>query len=183
MRFSSYFIYIMLFLFASSSCVKNIDFDQADNFTTEPVVKLALVNFTAIQTDFLDPLNNEINQITDTSNFTIFDNSTVQNDLQKVEIDIKASNEFNRTLRVDFVFLDINGNITYQIPALTIPVNTTGFRHQEVIEIATNQPFLQSSQIRSTLILLPSGDGTTINPNEPKKLDFQSGGTFYLKID
>ena len=179
------FRFFLLLFFTFTSCVKDIDFNQTEDFIATPEIKLALVNFNIEQTDLVIPgTNTEISgDIKDSARFTAFDNNVAQENLEKVILDFKVKNEFNRNFEIRFILSDENGNETYPSLLLSINRNDGSFTHTEEIIIANHPLFLQTKKIEAVLSLLPSSDGSTIDPSIEKKLQFQSGGAFHFKIN
>lgn len=171
----------VIVLMLSTSCVKDVDFDQANALELNPIYSASLVRSSIPQTAFFDPTGGtEVLQITDQATFTALDNSTTQDYLTQVDLTIEISNPFNRDFTLDFEFLDALGNPTYILTTLNIGANDVNFSHIESIIIANNPTFLQTEQIRTTFRLLP---GTIIDQTIPRTLTFKSAGTFYFQIN
>ena len=164
------------------SCVKDIDFNQADDLELTPAYVASLIFTELDQTSFVTPVGTEITRITDITNIEIFEGSMI-NELEKLILDFEITNSFNRKFTLDFRFLDNNNSETYRIPRILINESVNKFQVKEEIVLATNQNILNSKKIEITLELLPSSDGSIIDINEKKTLIFKSAGTFYLRIN
>ncbi|CAA0188283.1 conserved hypothetical protein [Tenacibaculum maritimum] len=176
--------FIMVFVLSvfSISCVKNIDIDQVNDFVATPEVKLALINFYVTQTNLvIEGTDTEINEVVDTSKFNAFDNSVMQNNLERAVLEFKIQNQFDRIFEVEFLFLDENDQIMYSVPTLVI--NGAELEHKEEVIVANTPAFLAAKQIQTRLRLKPTADGSIIDVKDPKKINFQSGVTLYLKIE
>ncbi len=171
--------FVSLFL---SACIDNIDFNQAENFEATPVVALSLVNADITQNDLVVG-GAEVGSITQTSEFTVLDNDTARNNLERVVLRFEISNQFNRSFRVDFIFLDENDVSTNNDITLNVTANNTNFTQENEIVVANNLSFLNSRKVQVVLTLLPSTDGSTIDINVPTTLDFKSAGTFYFRVN
>lgn len=165
-----------------TSCVKDLDFDQAQNFEISPTFVASLAYTKLEQTTFVSPTGTEITRITDTSNFFVFENS-VTDDLVKIDVDFEIDNPFNRRFTVDFRFLDGGGTETFRLRQVAVPENTLNYKYKEEIDLSVNNSILNSKRIEVILELLPSSDGSIININERKVFTFKSAGTFYFKIN
>lgn len=165
-----------------SACVDNIDFDQAENFEITPVVALSLVNSDITQNDLVVG-GSEVGSITQTSNFTILDNSTARNDLERAVLRFEVSNQFNRDFRIEFIFLDENDVNTNNDITLNISANNTNFEQENEFIIANNPSFLNIRKVQVVLTLLPSTDGSSIDINVPTNFNFKSAGTFYFRVN
>ena len=178
-------ITILSVLFLLSSCVKDIDFNQANDLELTPAVAVSLVKFNLDQNNFIDDTTNSeiIIPIEDVTEFTALDNKTAQENLVRILFQFEAINTFERDFTIDFTFLDENDVVTHTIPRLVITSNDQDFSQDEEITIINNPAFLNSRKIHVRLTLLPSSNGSTIDPNTAKVFTFKSSGIFYFRID
>ncbi|MDY0780089.1 hypothetical protein [Tenacibaculum sp. IB213877] len=172
----------LLLLFLTISCVKDLDFNQAEDLELYPEVAVSLVKFDLTESE-LSPAGSGVYQLSQEVDFTAFDNSTAQEDLTRVDLDFEISNEFNRDFTLEFTFLDDNDVATYMPIVLNVDANQTDYAYQEQIIISNNPNFLNSQKIQITVTILASTDGSTIDPTIPKTFTFKSGGTFHFTID
>jgi len=163
-----------------SSCLNNVDINQAEDLTLSPVFDGSLIYFTVKPTDFV--VNGvTLDTVSDITRFTIFkDNPIVRDNLVKIDVDVVIRNKFNRQFKVQFDFLDDNDNLTYQFQELVIGANDRGFKQSETVIIRDNPLFLSTQKMKVTIILPPSN--TPFNPDENVSLVFKSGGRFYLNF-
>lgn len=174
---------LLIFVWLMTSCINDVDFNQIDDFSATPVFKTTLVYFTVTQIDFFDTVNSVelVTPLNDTSDFTILKNDFVKNNLLKTELEFKIINKFNRRFKVNISFLDANNNVTHSFSEFNISAKDESFTQKEEIIISTNPSFLSSTKVKVSIKLSPSTDGSVIDPNNPQTLEFNSGGTFYLK--
>ncbi|PQJ22980.1 hypothetical protein [Tenacibaculum sp. SG-28] len=175
----TFFIFL---LFTSISCVKDIDFGQAEDLILRPEYLISLVYTNLDQTNFTDSSGNEISEITDRTRVDFFGSFT-EDYLQKIDVDIQISNTFNRSFILEFRFVDENNMETYTFPSLSISANSADFRYTEEIDVAVNPAILLTESIDMTLTLLPSPDGSVIDSTQQANFIFKSAGTFYLQIN
>ncbi|AZJ33828.1 MULTISPECIES: hypothetical protein [Tenacibaculum] len=164
------------------SCIKDIDFSQAEDIEITPVIVASLVYANLDQTSLVTPTGIEIARIREVSRLEVFNNEGAE-DLNKIELNFEINNPFDRNFKLNFNFLDENNAVTYRVTSINIPKNTQAFNFQEVIDVLSNSSILNSTKIELILELLPSSDGTVIDINEPKKFTFKSAGTLYFKIN
>lgn len=175
-------LYCLFLSLLFMSCVKDIDFDQIDDLTLTPSFSAALVNATLSQDDLvLNGIELPL-PIEQTSYFSVFDNSTVRDDLTRVVFNFEVFNQFDREFIIGLEFLDEAFVPTY-ITSLNVSANDMNFTQEEDILIANYPTFVNSRNIRVTVTLLPSDDGSIIDVNEPATFRFESGGTFYFTVD
>ena len=161
------------------SCSNNLNFDNI-NLEIEPEVTSPLVFFELDQRDFLDENNQEITVVSDITVFRIFDNTVLKDDLVELTLDFEIENGFDRSFLVDFVFLDEDENITYDVEDFSINAGDLDYSSTRSIVIETSPEFLNSIKVRVDVVLSPST--TTLNPDIEKTFKFRSSGTFYLKF-
>ena len=102
---------ILFFLLTTIvSCIKNVDFDQANDITITPVVKSTLIHFDITESNF-----NTTNYKTDISEFQIFENGVAQHNTVKMDFLFDMENTFNKDINILYQFLDENLNIVGSI--------------------------------------------------------------------
>ena len=169
-----------LFFFLFLSCIKQLDFDQVNDVSISPTYKASLVYFTVNQTDFL--LNTtEIPTVTSEFPFTIIDNSIIRENLKEVELEFEIRNEFPRNFRINLQFLDDNDLVTYTFSEFIIDSNALNFNRKVSIIIASNLRFLETTKLLFTISLLPSSDGSVLDPDIIQTLAFKLAGTYFFQ--
>ena len=161
------------------SCTDNLNFDNI-NLDIEPEYTSPLVFFKLDQRDFLDENNQEITVISDITDFRVLNNTVVKENLVELAIDFEIENRFNRSFLVNFIFLDEDENITYNIDDFLINEGDLDYSSTRSIVIETSPEFLNSTKVRVDVVLSPSS--TMLNPDIEKIFKFRSSGTFYLKF-
>ncbi|WP_086030218.1 hypothetical protein [Tenacibaculum holothuriorum] len=171
------YIFLIITILSLTSCVKDLDFNQAENFTLEPKAIASLVYFKIPSRGFIDTNDNEVTEISDE---TIIDN-IITKELVEAELDFEITNPFDRNFTIDFQFLDENNNLMHTIPTINVPANSPNLTEKRTIVVADSPQFLNSKKIKVT-IRMSTATGTPINPNEIKDFIFKSAGTFTFKI-
>ena len=179
MRFKLVPLQIVICIAFLVSCSNNLNFDNI-NLEIEPEVTSPLVFFELDQRDFLDENNQEITVVSDITVFRIFDNTVLKDNLVELTLDFEIENGFDRSFLVDFVFLDEDENITYDVEDFSINAGDLDYSSTRSIVIETSPEFLNSIKVRVDVVLSPST--TTLNPDIEKIFKFRSSGTFYLKF-
>ena len=156
------------------SCSNNLNFDNI-NLEIEPEVTSPLVFFELDQKDFLDENDQEITVVSDITVFRIFDNTVLKDNLVELTLDFEIENGFDRSFLVDFVFLDEDENITYDVEDFSINAGDLDYSSTRSIVIETSPEFLNSIKVRVDVVLSPST--TTLNPDIEKTFKFRSSGT------
>ena len=179
MRFKLVPLQIVICIAFLFSCSSNLNFDNT-NLEIEPEVTIPLVFFELDQRDFLDENDQEITVVSDITIFRILDNTVLKDNLVELAIDFEIENGFDRSFLLDFVFLDEDENITYDLEDFSINTGDLDYSSTRSIVIETSPEFLNSIKVRVDVVLSPST--TTLNPDIEKTFKFRSSGTFYLKF-
>ncbi len=179
MRFKLVPLQIVICITFLVSCSNNLNFDNI-NLELEPEVTSPLVFFELDQRDFLDENDQEITVVSDITVFRIFDNTVLKDNLVELTLDFEIENGFDRSFLVDFVFLDEDENITYDVEDFSINAGDLDYSSTRSIVIETSPEFLNSTKVRVDVVLSPSS--TMLNPDIEKIFKFRSSGTFYLKF-
>lgn len=166
-----------LFLF---SCVKDTDFNQAENITLTPVVELDLIYFNVEAGAFFDSVTNtSILTISDTTEIRFLDDSEVQESLVKAEFLFNFTNSIPRTFEVSFQFLSEENEETYlaqtAVDAGTelAPVLT---QFLETVEGEDITQLTMADRVVVSVTIPSSNDSLT------GTLDLKSKTTYYLEI-
>lgn len=108
------FIFLVCTCLFFSACIKDTDFEQADDIALTPVVELDLIYFDLRASDFFDTINsNPILTVTDTTEIKFLDDSALQESLKRAEFYFKFTNSIPRSFQVDFHFLSEANDTTY----------------------------------------------------------------------
>ena len=177
--------HVFIFVFGillCSSCVKNIDFEQAESIELTPTVVAALVNIDIKQTTIVNTSGIENTEFIDVSRFDVFSNSTFDK-VEKMVVNFEIANPFDRSFTLLLLFFDDNDTVTYQFPLISIPENVVNYKFAHEIIIANSPLILGSKNLNTTIRLLPSLDGSIVDINDNKILKITSSGTFYLKLN
>ena len=166
-----------------SSCTKQLDFSQAEDFSFAPIVESSLVFFTLNQLAFFDEINSveAVAPIEDVTGFSVLQSNFLQNNLTTVDLSFEVNNEFDRDFIVTVAFLDALDVEAYVLAPIAIPKNTQDVKYNERIPISGNTPFLRATKIRVSIQLSPSSDGTVLDPSIEQTFVFKSSGIFYLR--
>lgn len=175
-----FFIFIAFF---TTSCVKDVDFNQANNLELTPAYVISLVNLKVPQTDLIDQATkDEVLSITDKSAITVFNRSDVQKYLEKLVLNVEIANTFNRNFILTYSFLDANNIATHNPVQLNVSAKDLTFTHKEEILVTSNQNFLQTRFVEATLQLQPSTDGSTIDITKEDTFTLKSAATLFFRV-
>lgn len=169
-----------------TSCIKDLDFDQAENFAISPVVVSSFIFIEEPANRFVDN-GIEITTIRDTiKNIEILSDQFVADNLIKAEFLFETTNSVNRAFQVQVEFF----NDAFELQEISSFTVLQSPLNEEIISESTKtfegnslEALKATSQIVITLTLLPSSDGSILNENSIGQLRLRSKATFYFDID
>jgi electron transfer flavoprotein alpha subunit len=166
-----------LFLF---SCVKDTDFNQAENITLTPVVELDLIYFNVEAGAFFDSVTNtSILTISDTTEIRFLDDSGVQESLVKAEFLFNFTNSIPRTFEVVFQFLSEENEETYLAQTTVEQGTELAPVVSQFLETIEGEDITRLTMADKVVVsvTIPSS-----NANLSGTLDLKSKTTYYLEI-
>lgn len=161
-----------------TACIKNTDFDQSEDIVLTPVIDLNLIYFNLQTRDFYDSITSTpILTVRDTTLIKFLDDSTLQEDLRRVEFYFKFTNSIPRNFQVDFQFLSEMNDTTYFAETsvdqgtLSTPVIT------EFIENIEGDAILELTKANKVVVsvTIPSN-----SENLDGELNLKSKATYFL---
>jgi hypothetical protein len=162
-----------------SACIKDTDFDQAEDIALTPVVELDLIYFNLNANQFYDSIySNPILTVTDTTEIKFLDDSTLQESLKRAEFYFKFTNSIPRSFQVDFQFLSEANDTTYVAGTSVSEGMPTAPVITEYIENVEGDDILSLTQAHKVVVTvtIPSS-----NENLEGTLNLKSKTTYFLE--
>ena len=162
------------------SCVKDTDFNQAENIALTPVVELDLIFFNLAGGDFFDTITNTPRlQVVDTTEIRFLDDSFVQDDLKRAEFLFNFTNSIPRSFQVDFQFLNEMNEITYQTQTAVAEGTTQNPQGTTFTETIVEEDVMSLTQANKVVVAvtIPAADASLEG-----NLNLQSKTTYFLEI-
>jgi hypothetical protein len=162
------------------SCIKDTDFEQADDIAVTPVVELNLIHFKVSGGDFFDSITSTpILTLRDTTELRFLDDQEIQESLLRAEFFFSFTNSIPRDFLVDFQFLSESNDTTYLTQT---NVNQGSVQNPVVTEFVENiegDAILQLTQASKVVVsvTIPSS-----NAQLEGELNLQSKTTYYLEF-
>ncbi|QKJ64629.1 hypothetical protein [Flavobacterium sp. M31R6] len=179
-RFYNRVILLIALALCAFSCSSDLDFNQANNFNTQPVFTTNLAYLEAKAPDFIingseQPLFSYV------SNVDFLNTSFVQEDLVKTELYFRIKNTIARAYFYNVTFLDQNNS-----PIYTITMNVPAYSGKEVLvektEIftAANVDILKrTTKMVFSIAMLP---GPPLTASSPGRVELSSSITAYFDV-
>lgn len=172
---------VVFLAFFSFSCSSNLDFDQVNDFKSEPVIVANLATFDVAANQFVE---GGVEQIVsgDLMSFDIFNESFLNTNLNRVDFFFEIDNTINRAFKMDLYFLDDTNQVVYRIP-FDVPAST-GVQNlvtkTEIFENANLDLLKKSTKIAFIVTMYP---GTMLDENSLGSLKLRSSATLYFNIE
>ncbi len=168
---------ILLFF---TACVKDTDFDQADDIVVTPVVELDFVYFTLDSDDYIDPDTGDSRlMVSDTTRLNFLDSDFAREDIVRAEFTFRFTNSLEQNFNTEFLFLNDNDQLRYEF---SIPIAGGTVSQPTLTEHIQNIENEEIAELtRATKVVINVNAPTTVdNPNGT--LNLQSKTTYFLEI-
>ncbi len=174
-----------MLMFCFSSCVKDVDFNQADNLVLTPVVASSVV-YTDVEASRFSENGIELQVVRDSiANIEIFNEQFVIDNLVRTELIFEATNTIDRTFELQVEFLDDNDVLLDSFSFEAQPSPDGNEVISETTEDYVGQrldALKQTTKMVITLTLFPSNDGSILNADSTGRIILKSSGLFYLNL-
>lgn len=174
MKFLSKILLVLLIL-SLGSCVKDVDFNQVNDFKASPVYTVSLINFEFDQEEKFGNLDLGFQPLKEVDTLNL---RSIPSGMERIKFQFEAINTFNGEFVINTFLLDNLGNETYRFDTMTITANDNSFSETEEINLITNPEVFNSNRIGGAIEY--TGSITATNPGA---LSFKSAGTFYYTIE
>ncbi len=178
LRIKSAFVLFTLLLI-TSSCVKNLDFDQIDDLEFQAPLRVSLLNFELTQENFFDDQNEVISSLHDESEIHIKD-LIAHSATESITLDCYFLNDFNSDFSLILELFDDESNVVFTSENIEIPMNTDDFHYQLVFSDTNYANLLNMSKVKVSIYL---EDTTAVFPLTANKLEMQSSLSFFYKYE
>jgi hypothetical protein len=181
MNFFKKISFVLCVLFVIS-CSQKLDFSQIEEYIASPIYTSSLAYFKVTSSNFIDAdTGNEIDLPADVSDFRVFENEYIKQNLVKAIFNVEIKNELNRDVVLEFALLDDDNNLVYQFEQLNITANTLDFMYEETLEIGTNENILNTTRVSVKMYL--SSSAIPLEPNDTSEFEFKSAVTLFIETN
>ena len=166
---------------ATVGCVKDTDFEQAQDVTIRPIVETNLVFFDLEGAEFFDTVTNVPRaQLSDTTEIRFLDDSGFQENLLRAEFRFRFDNRIPRDFLVNYDFISMDGEITYAT-ATTVPAGTeeNPSQPEDFVEVIEGADVVSLTQANRVVVTVSMDNAI---PGLPGSFNMQSTATFFLEI-
>ncbi|MGH1383272.1 hypothetical protein [Kordia sp.] len=175
----------ILFLFFLASCVKDVDFEQAEDIAISPVLESSLIFFDFQASQFSEPTGTAIVTEGDDLELDVFNDQFFRDNLIKAEFFFEVTNTIDRNFRADVIMYDENDLVLHAFAIDIMPDgnNEVVVTHTEVFEDALLEQFTNTKRLEVVLSMFPSPTGIPLDENSIGNIKMRSKATLYFLID
>lgn len=168
-----------------SSCVKDVDFEQADNLSVTPVLEASLIFFEEAAPRFSTTTSGENVTIIDSTDVTIFNDDFVVDNLTRAEFLFETTNSIDRTFTTEIEFLDENDELLYLVEFI-VPASEDNEPqttiHEEIFIDETLIDLKTTTQLVLSLTMQETPDDIPLDNDSIGLINIQSKGTFFINL-
>jgi len=164
-----------------NSCYEELDFDQINDYVYKPVVTSSLTFFSVVPGQFFNNLGVQETSVTSVSDFRVFEDSFVKEDIVRIDFSTLIKNEFDREVTIDVSFLDDNNAVLYQFASIVIPAGDLENTYTEEVFVNANPAIVNTTKVRIRAEL--EDTGTSMNPNDTSEFELKSSVTLYIESE
>jgi hypothetical protein len=164
-----------------NSCYEELDFDQINEYIYKPVITSSLTFFSVVPGQFFNAAGVQETSITSESDFRVFEDSFVKNDIVKIDFNTLIKNEFDRGFTINVSFLDDNNTLLYQFTSIVIPAGDLENTFTEEVFVSTNPAIVNTTKVRIRAEL--EDTGTNMNPNDTNEFELKSSVILYIESE
>lgn len=172
---------IICCLLVFNSCYEDLDFDQINEYVYKPVITSSLTFFSVVPGQFFNAAGVQETSITSESDFRVFEDSYIKDDIVKIDFNTLIKNEFDRDITLDVSFLNDNNTLLYQFASNVIPAGDLENTFTEEVFISTNPAIVNTTKVRIRAEL--EGTSTSMNPNDTSEFKLKSSVTLYIESE
>ena len=169
-----------------NACIKDVDFDQAEDLTITPALEVSILHFEEPAGTFVDEFGDELTTIRDSVNIEIFSDEFVVDNLIKADFLFEIINNIDREFnaQVDFYndIYELQHNFSFDVGASTNNQDVV-VEYVEVFEGQNLEALKTTTNLVLSLTLDPSNDGSTLNEDSFGHLEMNSKASFYFEIN
>lgn len=171
-------------LLCITSCVKDVDFEQAEDLAVSPVLEASLIFFEEAAPRFSGTEEGD-NTVTDSTSVTIFNDDFVVDNLERAEFLFEVTNSINRPFSAEIQFLDEADQLLYLVefgvPASENNVPVT-IIHEEIFIDDTLLDLKTTTQLILSLTMEEEPSDLPLNENSLGIINLRSKGTFFINL-
>lgn len=172
------FITLVLSVF---SCASDLDFEQANDFTAQPVFTSNLAYLQGKASDFVED-GIELPPLSYTTQVGFFDSSFVNENLLKAEFYFRIKNTINRPFTIDIDLKEESGGLVRNIK-IEVPASVDG--SEVLVDPTIVFDESEADELRRTtqmVFVVTLHDGPPLTETSPGRIELSSSVTAYFDV-
>jgi hypothetical protein len=168
-------------LFAIISCVDDLDFTPLDNYKASPIYSVAAVHFTVLPFQFFEQSGNQMNEITEITDFNLFENDYIKNKTVKLEFNAEVLNEYDNDFILEVQLLNANYLPIFKFEKMSVSANDLAYKFKQAETLISNPSLINMRGLSITI--KTKNPSLVLDPNDSTELQFKSFIKVYLDTD
>lgn len=185
-KITSNTLLILCIISCFTACVKDVDFEQAENISISPALEVSIIHFEEHVGAFLNDAGVELITVRDSIDIEIFNDPFVVDNLVKADFLFETTNTINRAYKAEIDFYndlyELQHNFNFGVGASNNNQDIV-VEYVEVFEGQDLEALKTTTNLVLTLTLQPSSDGSILGEGSPGHLKLRSKASFYFDIN
>ena len=176
---------ILFISFINSSCIKGVDFEQAESIILKPITEFSLIYTSLDAPDFLYEFGLEFPSITDSVILEVLSDDFLNEYLIRADLVIEVTNSLNKDFEIQMEFYDNSNALQHTFPVLienSVSNSPIILEHIEVFTDSSLEALKASNRLDFKLSLLSSPTGSVLTNSSLGAILFKSKVIFYFEI-
>ena len=171
---------VVLLLVFFSSCIKDTDFDKADDILLNPFVDLDLIYFNLPANRFFDSVTNTpVLIVKDTTALPFLNDSEVRGNVKRIVFSFEVENSIQREFQLDFEFLNRGNNVVYTSQMTVFSGTIENPTVVEFIDTVEGQDLLNLTKAQRLAVSVAIASS---NQNLSGNINLQSIATYFIEF-
>jgi hypothetical protein len=175
-------IYLGVFLLVVffSACVKDTDFDKANDIVVSPIVDLDLIYFDLPANRFFDnATSSPILTVRDTTGLPFLNDSEIRDNVKRIVFSFTVTNSIQREFQLDFEFLNRGNNVVYTSQMTVFSGTIENPTVVEFIDTVEGQDLLNLTKAERLAVSVAIASS---NQNLSGNINLQSIATYFIEF-
>ena len=167
-----------ILLFSILSCAETLDFSQIEDYRATPEYTFSLTYFKITPIQFFNQSGIQESERTDITDFRVFDNDFLRNNLVKIDFNVEVSNQINKGFTMEVAFLNENQGVTHKFQDIVVNSNTKNFKFLETIDVTTKPNVKNSTKIK--IVVKMNNSNPPLSASDTSEFEFKSSAKIYI---
>ncbi|WP_439132550.1 hypothetical protein [Polaribacter sp.] len=173
---------VLLGFLLLTSCAENLNFSQIKDYVLQPILTSSLTFFSVQPSQFFDSNGVQQNSRQDITEFDLFQDSIISDNVVKMVFNATFKNEFDRGANIKIDLLNSSDDVVYNFSSIFIErrdLNPPAY--EEEIILASNPDIFTATKVR--IIASLENTGKPMNPLDTSEFEFKSSVTLFIATD